>query len=117
MIPKLSQIEPVPGTILLLPYQKEAINRKANIYVPAEEQDNSVGLVVGYTPKFPPMPDTYDPGDGRTGHAPPKRQLKVGDVIVYRRVSSQAIALEKEDGEVQNYRFITEDDFAFYVNP
>lgn len=116
MIPKLAQIELVPGKMLILPYKKDNVNVQAGMVVPREEQDNSMGIITRSTPLFEAMPDEYDPGNGQLGKATPRRTPFVGNVVIYSRVASQAIALEDDNGNIDNYRIIGEDDIVGYVD-
>lgn len=119
MIAKLSQIELVPGKLLILPHKAQGASL---LYVPTEDRDGSTGVVVACNPRDAPMPDTYDAGPGGAGTSGGmaqkvgKRLPRLGERVIYIRVSSQPIALEGADGSVDNYRIVSEDDLIGYVN-
>jgi len=100
--------------VLILPDKKAQV--VAGMQAPQDAKDSGIATVVACD-EHPAMPDIYDPGNGQIAHLVyATRRPKVGDVILYRRVSSQVVTLENEDGSQSDYRVVSELDIAGYFD-
>lgn len=120
MIYKLSDLTLVPGMLLVEPIKSDNSASSADMGVldQSTPSEQGLGKVVACTPLYEEMPDTYDSGTSgpigvRVFH---RRNPKVGDTIVFRRVSSQEMVLEGADGNTAKYRVISQDDIAGFID-